>query len=97
MHAPAGTLEQTCQKGRYDAAAKYSACQQKALAKLFAGGDDNKFLTAGEKCQTKYAAVWPKLQEKAPGSTCDTTRFTDNGTTVTDNLTALQWEKKPTT
>ena len=31
--------EEKCQKGRYNAAAKYAACEQKALAKYF-GGDD---------------------------------------------------------
>ncbi len=33
----AGTPEQTCQKGRYSVGAQYSACQQKVLAKFFAG------------------------------------------------------------
>jgi len=93
------TSEQKCRNARYSAAARYSACQQKALEKFFARdnfAEDNiaKFQAASVKCRTKYAAVWPKLQAKAPGSTCDTTRFTDNGTTVTDNLTTLQWEKK---
>lgn len=93
IHA-AGTPEETCQKGRYAAAAKYSACQQKAMAKYFAGGDGTKFNVTSGKCQTKYAAIWPKLQAKAPGSACDTPRFTDDGTTVLDNLTGLRWEKK---
>ncbi len=93
LHA-ATTPEQKCQKGRYDAGAKYAACQQKAMAKTFVSGDNGKFVILGAKCQTKYAAVWPKLQAKTPGSTCDTARYTDNGTTVTDNLTGLQWEKK---
>lgn len=90
----AGTAEQICHKGRYSAWGQYSACQQKALAKLSVGGDFAKFQVAASKCRTKYTALWPKLQAKAPGSTCDTARFTDNGTTVTDNLTGLQWEKK---
>jgi len=90
----AGTPEQTCQQGLYRAAAQYSACQQKALAKFFGGGAYNKLQAATSKCRVKYTSTWPKLQAKAPGSTCDTTRFTDNGTTVTDNLTGLQWEKK---
>jgi hypothetical protein len=90
----AGTPEQVCQNGRYAAAAQYGACQQKALGKYLGGGDSSKFQAAIGKCSTKYTAVWPKLQAKVPTSTCGLTRFTDNGTTVTDNLTALQWEKK---
>ncbi len=92
----AGTPEQTCQKGRYSAAAQYSACQLKALAKFFGGSEDiTKYEAASLKCRTKYAAVWPKLQAKAPGSTCDAARFTDNGDgTVTDRQTGLQWETK---
>jgi hypothetical protein len=90
----AGTPEQVCQNGRYAAAAQYGACQQKALGKYLGGGDFDRYKAAIGKCQTKYAAVWPKLKAKTPTSTCDTGRFTDNGTTVTDNLTALEWEKK---
>lgn len=93
IHA-AATPEQTCQKGRYDAAAKYSACVHKALAKFFGGGALPKLNEATRKCRAKYASVWPKLQAKAPGSTCDTARFTDNGATVTDNLTSVRWAKK---
>lgn len=94
----AGTPEQTCQKGRYSVAAQYSACQQKVLAKFFTGEDSqkdyDKLAAAASKCRVKYTGAWPKLQAKAPGSTCDRPRFTDAGTTVTDNLTGLQWEKK---
>jgi Protein of unknown function (DUF1566) len=48
---------------------------------------------------TRYDATYGKLQSKAlasPGTeTCDAARYVDNGDgTVTDNLTALQWEKK---
>jgi hypothetical protein len=90
----AATPEQTCQKGRYSVGAQYSACQQKVLAKFFTGGDYEKLNAAASKCRVKYTSVWPKLREKTPGSSCDRPRFTDNGTTVTDNLTGLQWEKK---
>jgi len=93
------TPEQKCQKGRYDAAAKYAACQQKVLAKRF-GSFSNDAATrnaAFSKCRVSYAAVWPKLQKKARGTggTCDRDRFADsvNGT-VTDWLTGLQWEQK---
>lgn len=90
----AATPEQSCQAGRYRAAARYSACQQMALSKYFGTGDWPKYQSAAGKCQTKYAAVWPKLRAKTPGSTCDAERFVGNGTTVTDNLTGLQWEMK---
>jgi hypothetical protein len=94
----AGTPEQTCQKGRYSVGAQYSACQQKVLAKFFTGDDlpkdYDKLNVAASKCRVKYTDAWPKLQAKAPGSTCDGPRFTNNGTTVTDKLTGLQWEKK---
>ena len=98
IHA-ARRRSRACQKGRYSAWAKYSACQQKAMAKLFADGDYHKFskfFVATSKCRVKYSGTWAKLQAKATGTgaTCDTVRFTDNGTTVTDNLTGLQWEKK---
>lgn len=92
------TPEQKCQKARYDAAAKYEACQQKVMGKFLGGaiGEGLKFLKAVGKCAVKYQATWPKLQKKAlgTGAPCDAARFVDNGTTVTDNLTLLQWEKK---
>lgn len=90
----AAAPEQACRAGRYDAAARYSACQHKALSKYFGTRDFAKYQAAAGKCQTKYAAVWPKLRAKAPGSTCDVSRFVGNGMTVTDNLTGLQWETK---
>jgi len=90
------TPDQKCEKGRYDAAAKYTACQHKAAAKLYGGAGFSKHLDALAKCVGTYAATWPKLQKKArdTDATCDAERFLDNGTTVTDNLTGLQWEKK---
>ena len=92
----AGTSEQVCQNGRYAAAAKYGACQQKAMGRFFGGGTNAGYNSAVAKCQTKYTATWAKLQAKASltGATCDAARFVDSGTTVTDNLTGLQWEKK---
>ena len=83
--------------GRYTAASKYAACEQKAFAKYFGGKDfDQK---AVSKCRVKYTDVWAKLRaaaQKAPTvETCDADRFVDNGDgTVTDNLTGLQWERK---
>ena len=90
------TAEQTCQKERYEAAAKYAACFLKAMGALW-GGEWEKFTEAIAKCTVKYAAAWPKLQKKATGTgaACEGARFVDNGNgTVTDNLTGLQWEQK---
>jgi len=90
------TPEQKCQKGRYDAAAKYAACQQKVVGKWF-GGSDFDHAAALSKCRVTYTATWAKLQKKASGTgaTCDNPRFADNWDgTVTDRLTGLQWEKK---
>jgi hypothetical protein len=94
----AATPEGKCQKGRYDAAAKYAQCQHKATGKFFSGAEYLlKYLPAIAKCLTKYTATWSKLQAKASlaESTCDQDRFEDNGDgTVTDWLTGLQWEQK---
>ncbi len=90
--------EEQCQNGLYKAGAKYAACEHKAESQLYKDGATNQhFLDLTHKCGTKYAVTWAKLQAKAAGSgaTCDNPRFADNGDgTVTDRLTALQWEKK---
>ena len=92
----ATTPEQACQRARHAAAANYNACAQKAVGKIAAGGNFGKFRDAISKCRIKYTGTWAKLAAKAAGTggTCDAGRFTDGGTTVTDNLTGLQWEKK---
>jgi len=92
----AGTPHQACAAARINAAAKYESCQAKAEAKFETAPDFDKLRAAASKCRVKYAGVWTKLQTKFAGSgtPCDQSRFTDNGTTVTDNLTGLQWEKK---
>ncbi len=90
------TAEQACQNGRYLAAAKYAACEQRATGTQFSGGFSN-FQGAVSKCRAKYTAAWIKLQAKGggTGSTCDQPRLDDNGDgTVTDRLTGLQWERK---
>lgn len=94
--AHASSPEEACQNGRYSAAAKYGACEQKATGKFLAGGPTTQFEDAVSKCRAKYMGTWAKLAMKAAGTatTCDTTRFTDNGSTLTDNLTGLEWEKK---
>jgi hypothetical protein len=93
-----GTPEQQCQKGRYEAAATYTRCQQKVLGRYFGGSlSGSEFEAAVSQCRVRYTNTWAKLQKKAggTGSTCDNPRFDDHGDgTVTDRLTALQWEKK---
>jgi hypothetical protein len=88
-----GTPEQECQKGRYEAAAKYAQCDQKTMAQVFGGSLMD---ASGSKCRLKYAATWAKLQAKAAGtgSSCDGPRFTVGATFVIDKLTGLQWERK---
>jgi hypothetical protein len=91
------TAEQQCQKSRYAAAGKYAQCHANAMAQLFASNNLTKLQPALSKCRVKYTGTYVKLQKKAvgTGSTCDAPRFIDNGdTTVTDNLTGLQWNQK---
>lgn len=77
--------EQDCVFDLQRAAAKYRSCHSKYPAGKLG------FST----CNAKYAAAWPKLTLKYPGTSCDAPRFVDNGDgTVTDNLTRLIWEKK---
>ena len=89
------TAEQTCEKGRYAAAAKYAACEQKATGTLLGGGFSN-YQGLVSKCRANYSAAWAKLQAQATGTgaTCDAARLRNNGDgTVTDRLTGLQWEQ----
>ena len=91
------TPEEKCLKGRYAAAEKYAACELTAFANYFGGKDFDQ--TIFSKCRVKYVDTWTKLRAAAlkepTTETCDADRFVDNGDgTVTDNLTALQWEKK---
>jgi hypothetical protein len=88
--------EQVCQSGRATAAGRYAKCIQGWVSRYYSGDADPARLG---KCVTRYATTYDKLRAKAqasPGSeTCDAMRFVDNGDgTVTDTLTALQWEKK---
>ncbi len=89
--------EEACQRGRYAAAAKYSACEQQATSKLAAAGDWAGYFVATSKCHVRYAGTWAKRQARAAGNgtICDNPRFGVNGNgTVTDRLTGLQWEQK---
>lgn len=94
----AGTPEQQCQAGRYNAAGRYVFCEQRAQARYYGTtGVLSTFDAAASKCRVKYAATWRKLQREASGTgaTCDNMRFADRGDgTVFDLLTGLQWEKK---
>lgn len=94
--AQALDAEQKCLAGRAKAKGDFVDCLQKVFGKLpsssYIGGDDFAKVT---KCVDKYSAVWPKLQALVGSSTCSgLDRFVDNGTTVTDRLTLLTWEKK---
>jgi len=93
-----------CYALKYTAAGKYAECQGAAVATLARVGipPDN-YQERFAKCVRKYQAMWPLLQARAAMSPCDVSlnpccasdRFVDNGDgTVTDRLTALQWEKK---
>ena len=101
-HAGAGVAPQRiCTSGRYKAAAAYTACAQKALAKEELTGlgspFGDKFVKAIGACLKKYGAAWTKLQKKNEGThdDCDAPRVVNNQDgTVTDNLTGLQWERK---
>lgn len=90
------TDAQACEIRRVKAANKYAACQSKALLTFSVDSDFFKLKQASSKCQTKYVALWPKLQAKFAGTftTCDQNRFVASGGTVVDNLTGLQWEMK---
>jgi hypothetical protein len=88
--------EEQCQVSRAKAAGKYANCVQKALATFTFTPLKATVSVAAGKCVAKYAATWANLRKQSGGSgTCAAARFVDNGDgTVTDNLTALQWEKK---
>jgi hypothetical protein len=86
--------ELACITARYQAAAKYALCQEKAKG-TYSIDDIPKALVAASKCRIKYAAKASSLQEKYPATACDVPRFVDNADgTVTDNLTGLVWEQK---
>lgn len=90
------TDEEKCIAGRIKAKGSYVACVSKVFAKLPSTNyiyDKDREKIA--KCVLKYAAVWGKLSGLAGSTTCGGLgRFVDNGTTVTDRLTLLTWEKK---
>ena len=84
-----------CLADRYKAADRYAKCRHQASVRFPFNLDD--YGNAIEKCTVRYLAAWPKIQAKATGTStpCNGPRFVDNADgTVTDNLTALQWEQK---
>ena len=91
----ATTAEGKCQAERAKAAGAYALFEQEAQAKGWTSGSYD-FQKGVSKCRVTYTGTWAKLQKKGAlaGSSCVGARFTDNGTTVTDNLTGLVWEKK---
>jgi len=90
--AGAVTPEAGCQAARWTAVGKYNLCQETVFART---NLDIPTSNGSMKCVGKYAAVAAMLQEHFPSTSCATARFVDNGDgTVTDNLTALQWERK---
>jgi hypothetical protein len=86
--------EQNCQAARFRAGGTYARCQVNAEATRERGANFSLFQSRISRCRDKYRAMWARLQARYPGTSCAAARFVDNGTTVTDNLTALQWEKK---
>lgn len=95
------TAQQNCDKGRVVAWKVYTSCVDAVVAKAYSvdslGGES--FLqsaAASARCRHTYFKNWESFQRKASftGSACIGSRFTNNGTTVTDNLTGLEWEKK---
>lgn len=91
------TAEGKCQKARMDASAKYLACHQKTLGKIYATSYFPDFQASFNRCRAAYQAAWTKLQANPAyaGTPCAQPRFVDNGDgTVTDNLTSLVWEQK---
>jgi len=86
--------DQKCLSSRANYLGKYQYCVEKALGKLYMTTSGPEVLKeALAKCRITYAKAWDKLLliNAAP---CTGNRFVDNGSTVTDNLTGLVWEKK---
>jgi len=90
----AATDEEKCLAGRAKAQGKYELCVGRRLAEGYVGVGFRQAKVS--KCREKYAGTWTMLQGLTGSTTCVLARFVDNGTTVTDNLTGLVWEKKTT-
>lgn len=100
------TPQQNCDYARITAWKVYVSCMNTVLARDAKWSPSwyapyparlNDEFTAFAKCRHTYFKKWTNFQTKATlvGSACVGDRFTDNGDeTVTDNLSALVWEKK---
>ncbi|MBI3782985.1 MAG: DUF1566 domain-containing protein [Deltaproteobacteria bacterium] len=91
----ATTPQQSCDYARITEWKRYVSCNDTVVAKIAKGVVFDDF-AAFAKCRHAYFKKWTAFQTKGSltGSTCIGSRLTDNGTTVTDNLTGLVWEKK---
>lgn len=95
------TPQQQCDYARITAWKVYQSCVDAAVAKDAKGTINDASpqfaeFAAFAKCRHAYFKKWAAFQSNASlaTSTCRGNRLTDNGTTVTDNLTGLVWEKK---
>jgi hypothetical protein len=92
------TAQQNCDYARVTAWKVYQSCVDTAVAKV-AKGVSFDYIAAFARCRHTYFKKWTAFQPKTSlaGSSCvSASRFTstDSGTTETDNLTGLVWEKK---
>jgi hypothetical protein len=89
------TAQEKCDNARITAWKVYVTCVESQVAKDAKGVVFDEF-AAFAKCRHSYFKKWTAFQTNASlaTSTCIGSRLTDNGTTVTDNLTGLVWEKK---
>ncbi len=91
----AGTPQQQCDKARVQAWSTYLSCVNAVVAKDAQGLSFDEF-AAFARCRHRYFGSWAQFQAESAlvSSSCVGSRFADNGSTVTDNLTGLVWEKK---
>ncbi len=89
--------QQLCDYTRVNAWRSYLSFMKSFVAADAEGWNSDPFQSFAARRHT-YFSQWKKFQTKSSlaGSSCVGNRFTDNGTTVTDNFTGLQWEKKTT-
>jgi len=89
------TAQQKCDEARVTARKVYETCVDAVVAKDAKGVSVDEY-KAFWKCRHAYFKKWTSFQSKVSlaGSTCVGARHADNGSTITDNLTGLEWEKK---
>jgi Protein of unknown function (DUF1566) len=88
--------QQLCDYARVKAWRTYLSAMESHLALDARGSWTADHFLAFARTRHGYLSQWDRFQTKGSlvGSSCVGSRFTDNGTAVTDNLTGLQWEKK---